>query len=190
MTGRTNYTPITNSSAMLGPAQITAVYEHFDPLVGETVATASSLPTLGNWVGRSIFVADTKTDYKWDGAGWFVSGGVATFTDVVTFGTGWTALNTSNYKPRIRRQGNVCVLLGGVTAGTGATLGNILTIPDPLRPQDPSSRYVGAGITSNGQPSGYELVNGIMAIPTGYGGTGLTNSGVKHLLRLEWELDW
>lgn len=59
MAGRTGYTAITNASAMLGPAQITGVYEHFDDLVGESVASAASLPSSGNWVGRTVLAEDT-----------------------------------------------------------------------------------------------------------------------------------
>lgn len=63
MTGRTDYTEVTNGSPMLGPEQITAVYEHFDPLVGESVAAVASLPSSGNWVGRTVFAVDTGSLY-------------------------------------------------------------------------------------------------------------------------------
>mgnify|MGYP001205046780 CR=1 FL=1 len=70
MAGRTGYTPITNASAMLGPAQITAVYEHFDPLVDGSRLDATGLPSTGNWQGRTLFLEDTKTVVVWDGAAW------------------------------------------------------------------------------------------------------------------------
>lgn len=70
MAGRTGYTPITNASAMLGPEQITAVYEHFDPLVDGSRLDATGLPSTGNWQGRTLFLEDTKTVVVWDGAAW------------------------------------------------------------------------------------------------------------------------
>jgi hypothetical protein len=70
MAGRTGYTPITNASPMQGPAQITKVYEWFDPLIGESRPTVSALPTTGNFLGRTIYVADQRTPYVWDGTTW------------------------------------------------------------------------------------------------------------------------
>lgn len=64
MAGRTGYTPITNASPMLGPDQVTDVYEHFDPLVGESRATAAGLPATGNWLGRQIMAEDTGALYQ------------------------------------------------------------------------------------------------------------------------------
>lgn len=63
MAGRTGYTPITNADPMLGPEQITEVYEHFDPLIGESRASAGALPTSGNWLGRIIMAEDTGALY-------------------------------------------------------------------------------------------------------------------------------
>lgn len=57
-TGRTGYPAYTFSDDMDGPAQITAEGSHFDAMIGEEVATASALPASGNWVGRTIHVAD------------------------------------------------------------------------------------------------------------------------------------
>lgn len=70
MAGLTGYTPITNASAMLGPAQITGVFEHFDALVPTQAATSAALPSTGNWPGRRAFIEDTKTNAVWDGAAW------------------------------------------------------------------------------------------------------------------------
>lgn len=70
MAGRTGYTPITNASAMLGPDQITAVYEHFDPLVDGSRLDSTGLPSTGNWQGRTLFLEDTKTVVVWNGSAW------------------------------------------------------------------------------------------------------------------------
>ena len=49
---------------MLGPDQITDVYEHYDALVGESRATAAELPATGNWLGRQIMAEDTGALYQ------------------------------------------------------------------------------------------------------------------------------
>lgn len=77
MTGRTNYTEIANGSAMQGPAQITSVLEHFDPLIGETVTVPELLPLTGNWPGRTIYVQSTLCSYIWSGADWLRLAGKA-----------------------------------------------------------------------------------------------------------------
>lgn len=58
MTGRTGYTEFDNGLPPEGPDQMNTIFEHFDPLIGESVATASALPSSGNWVGRTIHVED------------------------------------------------------------------------------------------------------------------------------------
>ena len=95
MTGRTGYTGVDNAAAMQGPKQITEVYEHFDPLIGESLPTLSSLPALGGWTGRTIYIASERLCYIWDGNGWIpvlssyraassVGGLPASYTSVVT----------------------------------------------------------------------------------------------------------
>lgn len=61
MTGRTNYTGVSNGDAPNFGPDITDVYEHFDPLIGESVANVAALPASGNWVGRSIYVDADKS---------------------------------------------------------------------------------------------------------------------------------
>lgn len=63
MTGRTGYTAVSNGDAPDFGGDITNVYEHFDPLIGESVDTAASLPSSGNWVGRTVLVEDTGIQY-------------------------------------------------------------------------------------------------------------------------------
>lgn len=70
MAGRTGYNAVDNSSPMLGPDQITDVYEHFDALVGESKPTAGDLPPTGNWPGRTIMAEDTGAVYRWVGSTW------------------------------------------------------------------------------------------------------------------------
>lgn len=72
MTGFTGYTGVSNDNTFAPPADITAVYAHFDPLIGETVATAADLPASGNWTGRSIFVADQGRVLVWSGSAWII----------------------------------------------------------------------------------------------------------------------
>lgn len=59
MTGYTNYTAPTNASTADFAEDLADVYAHFDPLVGEKVATDALLPASGNYVGRRIWVEDT-----------------------------------------------------------------------------------------------------------------------------------
>lgn len=78
MAGLTGYTAPTNGDAPEGPEQMENIYEHFDPLVGETVTTASSLPASGNWVGRRIYVQDDQSTRVWTGAAWYDTNRVPT----------------------------------------------------------------------------------------------------------------
>ena len=64
MTGRTGYTAYDDDSAYDPAAHVTDVASHFDALIGETVDTASNLPTSGNWVGREIMAEDTLAIYR------------------------------------------------------------------------------------------------------------------------------
>lgn len=135
MSGRTGYTAPTNDSAFAPPADMTVVYEHFDPLTGETVATAFDLPAASNWVGRTIFVADTKTLYVWDGTEW----------DSINADTGWidaTSLLTASwasYQPTTwgkisYRKSGVWVELSGNAQFTAGANSTIFTLPVGFRP--------------------------------------------------------
>lgn len=62
MTGRTNYTAVDNA-AEFGFDQINAGFDHFDQIVGGSVANAGALPSTGNWVGRTVTAADTGAVY-------------------------------------------------------------------------------------------------------------------------------
>jgi hypothetical protein len=44
-------------------------------LIGESNATASALPTTGNWPGRTILVTGTNLVYTWTGSAWIITGG-------------------------------------------------------------------------------------------------------------------
>lgn len=63
MTGRTGYTAPTDGSGFDVAGDLTDAYEHFDALIGETVSTASSLPSSGTWAGRMIMTLDTGDIY-------------------------------------------------------------------------------------------------------------------------------
>lgn len=71
MSGTTGYTAPTNDNPFTPPADITAVYAHFDPLIDPSVATSADLPASGNWVGRSFLVADINTVEVWTGTEWY-----------------------------------------------------------------------------------------------------------------------
>jgi hypothetical protein len=70
MTGRTNYTGVSNGDVPDFGTDITDVYEHFDPLVGESAATVGALPSTGNWTGRTVWVVAESAHYVWTGSTW------------------------------------------------------------------------------------------------------------------------
>lgn len=71
MAGRTGYDVVGNGSPMQGPAQITAVAQHFDSLIGETVPTVNDLPPADPaFIGRIIFVQSDKSLRRSDGTAW------------------------------------------------------------------------------------------------------------------------
>lgn len=72
MAGNTGYTSVTNDNPFAPPADITAVYAHFDPLIDPSVPTAGDLPASGNWVGRSFFVTDELRIKVWSGSAWVI----------------------------------------------------------------------------------------------------------------------
>jgi hypothetical protein len=155
MTGRTGYTNPTNDNTFAPPADMTAVYEHFDPLIGETVATAADLPSSGNWVGRTITVVDTGFVYIWFSAGWkFMAGSAA--ADIATFSTGWTSM-TGGHKARIRRQGNLVTLHGGILFGTNANYNSMFTVPSGFAPATTSVQFIGMAMASIGSGTGVAL---------------------------------
>jgi hypothetical protein len=49
---------------------MTIIYEHFDPLIGESVETATALPSSGNWPNRTVMAEDTKIVHVWNGSAW------------------------------------------------------------------------------------------------------------------------
>lgn len=97
MTGRTGYTP---TPAEFDPqTHIDDVYEHFDPLIGESVPTATALPASGNWDGRTVYVIDAKSHYVYDSTGWrillqtkWLAVPGTAFGDLPLTTTGWTNL--------------------------------------------------------------------------------------------------
>ena len=134
MAGKTGYTPVTNGDSADFAADITGVYEHFDPLVGETAPDVASLPAgLGaGGKGRQIWVEDVQRLYVWSGSAWVIVSTVDTgWTPITTFGTGWSA--TAGHQPRVRRVGDRVDLTGAVTRGSGASGGDLMTIPVGFR---------------------------------------------------------
>lgn len=72
MSGKTGYTAISNGDAPNFGPDITSIAEHFDPLVGESVADAASLPSSDNWVNRTVMAEDTEVVYQRKSASWRV----------------------------------------------------------------------------------------------------------------------
>jgi len=171
MTGRTNYTEVANSGPMQGPAQITGVFEHFDPLLGETKPTAANLPLSGNWIGRTILVEDSGISRVWLGSGWGYGDGDTGWI-TLTPATGWTAYLPSVWgTPAYRfRSGKVSVQ-GVLLAGSGYT-SKLFNIPLDFRP--PNNKQFAAWIGTN---SGNIVIqSGGDAIATGSFSSGSTVS--------------
>lgn len=132
-------------------------------------------------------VATANGPYIWSGSVWLFNG-VGPVVNVTTFSTGWNPTpGSSKYIPRVIQQGNTVYLVGSVTSATGYSLSSILTIPAAFQPPTTAIRFVGAGVTSSGQPMEYALNGGVLQIPPGYGGT--TAVGTAFPLNLFWTMD-
>jgi len=107
--------------------------------------------------------------------------------DVSTFGPGWTAL-TSSHKPRLRTQGNMVHLIGGVKRN-GGNAGYILAVPEQFWPSSSGAHFVGSGVTDTG--IAYELVlqNGILSIPIGYATRTDASEGTIYPVTASWTIE-
>ena len=71
MTGRHNYTSLTNGLAPQGPTQMNAIYAFFDQRVSESAANAGAFPAAtARPAGHLIVANDTKALYLGDGTAW------------------------------------------------------------------------------------------------------------------------
>lgn len=138
-------------------------------LIETSVANVASLPTSGNWVGRTILVTADNGQRVWTGSAWFPMGGLEVVADVVAYGTGWSAADTLGNKPRVRRIGNHCLLYGGARVASGASGANILTVPPQFQPPTTATRFIGNSAASNGTFMELALSNGVVSSPAGYG---------------------
>lgn len=133
MAGKTGYTGVSNGDAPDFGPDITDVYEHFDPLIGESAADASALPSSGNWAHREVMALDTKIVYRHDGSAWkaWDSPWISyspTLTGVA-IGTGGSALSTWVYK---YVAGDVRIKGGLILGTSGASVSGIPTISLPV----------------------------------------------------------
>jgi hypothetical protein len=122
MAGRTGYTEFDNGLPPEGPDQMNGIYEHFDPLVGETAALISDLPPTGNWTGRTVYVVEVEALYVWDGSWVMVAGELA---GVINAAAGTVTVKPASF---VRKSGNNIVrgyaeierttANGGITSGT------------------------------------------------------------------------
>jgi hypothetical protein len=92
---------------------MTDIYEHFDPLVGETRSTVAGLPGSGNWIGRTIYVQETKTVY-------------------VCTALPWTWVPAAVAGQRLK-----AVPVAGSTNSNG-----IVVVPNPFAPTPPTAVFV------------------------------------------------
>lgn len=128
MAGRTGYTA---TPPEYDPrTHIDDVYEHYDTLVGETVDEVADLPASGNWVGRTIWVADIEELRVWGGSAWKPPA-ASEDTDWIdaTLQNSWVA--TVGLTPQYRRLNGVVFLRGRAVSGTTAAA---FTLPAGFRP--------------------------------------------------------
>jgi hypothetical protein len=128
MAGRTGYTAITNGDAYNPAVDMTGILEHFDPLIGEEIDTASNLPASGNWVGRTITAEDTGIVYvNTDGA----TGWEAAFTAApIAFTPSVTGVTTSSSNARYSLAGGRCFVEGSFTVSAAPS--GTLAVATPL----------------------------------------------------------
>lgn len=95
----------------------------------------------------------------WKGAG---------STAITALGSGWSAVAGTAHTPRLYRQGQLVLCVGGLSIGSSGNITNMCTIPTEFRPVTTGTMFIGSAVTSGG--ASYELVlqNGVMSIPSGY----------------------
>lgn len=95
-TGRTGYPVVGNSDGPYGPAQIAELGQHFDDLIGRSVATLADLPADNGDVRELVFIRDVQIWYGWTGAAWVPAAGRMPFATAARSGT---ALNIATGSP-------------------------------------------------------------------------------------------
>lgn len=148
MTGRTDYTEYDNNMPPEGPAQMNGIFEHFDPLIGESAALISDLPS-GTWKGRTITVEEDGSVRNYDGTN-YRTVYEDTGWQLPTFsGSGWANFGSVYETAAYRRRNGMVIIKGFVKGGTNTTL---FTLPVGFRPGELLVRTVGSA-------TGHALVN-------------------------------
>lgn len=151
------------------------------------VASSAGYPANAH---EGFIVDDAALDalVRFNGSAWVRVVPAETLADVVTFGAGWTATNTTNHKPRLRMVGKQVFLYGAITAGAGASISNMLTVPVAFQPPTTGSRFVGSAVSSQVNIGEYMITGGVLSIPAGYY-TGAVTTGGIHPLNFSWWMD-
>lgn len=195
MTGRTGYTAPTNDSPFTPPADITAVYEHFDPLVGSSVEAVTDLPSSGNWSGRTVFVSANGSIQVWNGTAWQVVHQPPTiFTPSVTgitVGSGGSVL----YSIYTVASGILDVRVAWQLGSSGFTVGDIVLAP-PVAIRSGSADlaplgtvlFVDSSAGPDGRRQGLVLQSGssLRAMFSQVSGTGINTSATTATAPFTW----
>lgn len=129
MTGRTGYTAVTNGDVPDFGTDITGVYEHFDDLVGESVADAASLPGSGNWTGRTIWVVADESHYVWNGTSWADQSVASSSLYAPLEPSGWEATGDIEVETvGGKKKTTISIILNRASSGVSVPSGSYLSV--------------------------------------------------------------
>lgn len=157
MTGRTGYTAPTNSNAPDGPAQIAAVYAHFDARVDATLATVAELPASGNWTGRTIYVTEDRSSWVWDTIWRVRASKWITYTPVITNFT----VGNGTVSARYRHVGEDVEVRLDVTLGSTSAVSGSLDVPLPVTGKSGFTTFAqkGYGVATDASAATFVYLN-------------------------------
>lgn len=135
MAGRTGYTAVSNSKAPNFGGDLTAVYQFFDPLIGESRSTRTALPSSGNWIGRTIALEDSDTQVRWNGSVWRTVSDYAAPVQVTYATGGFSNYVADGWNGTFLTRVNGVVFVSGAFARASWGAGqSVFTIPAGYRP--------------------------------------------------------
>jgi hypothetical protein len=172
------FTQISATQSPDGPAQINGAELFVENLIGEHVDTISLLPASGNWPGRTITVIDTMLVYAWSGTAWKLVSASSDTANISNWGTGWSSVSTAGHTARVRRQGNLVTLHGGIQYATGANYNNMFTVPDAFLPVTSGTQFIGTAMVSLGSGNGQAVALVIAAGKVSSAGSGYSTGSL------------
>lgn len=107
--------------------------EYLRDRLDETVATSSSLPPTGNWVGRKIRASNTGITHEWDGSAWIPLPRLEDTGWITASLTGSLAHESGN-PLQYRRRNGIVFFRGRLSTGSISSGATIFTLPVGFRP--------------------------------------------------------